>query len=81
MYITEKKRKNKKTLRNHSYFNKNTCVVSHRELWEDQFTVVHCKIYNELFFFHFKKTVNLTVFYSKIISQLFTAYTETLLNN
>jgi len=34
-------------------------------LWYCQFTVFHCKLYNELLIFTLK-TVNLTVFYSKI---------------
>jgi len=41
------------------------CEASRRELWECQFTDFHCKLYNELFIFTLK-TVNLTVFYSKI---------------
>jgi len=35
------------------------CEVSHMELWAYQFTVFHCKLYNE-FFSTFK---NLTFFY------------------
>jgi len=41
------------------------CEVSRRELWDCQFTFFHFKLYNYLFFFTLK-TVNLTVFYSKI---------------
>jgi len=26
------------------------CEVSHRELWESQFTFFHCKLYNNFFF-------------------------------
>jgi len=35
------------------------------ELWECQFTFIHCKLYNDLLF-SLPNTVNLTVFYSTI---------------
>jgi len=63
-------------------FKKIKCEVSHRELWECQFTFFfHCKLYNDLLIFTPKNCIK--VFYSKItlnvplyVSQLFTVYSK-----
>jgi len=72
-------------MKKHSNFSKNTSTVKcHAGNWGNvNLHFVHHKLYDELFFFSLPKTVNLSVFYSKItlnvpldISQLFTVYSK-----
>jgi len=76
MYITEEKKK--KIMRKQSYFNKNTsnakCDAGNCGNVNLRFFTVNTRSCS----FSLSKTVNLTIFYSKIISQLFIVYsTET----